>query len=216
MGGEGEGGIAGFEIWDYKTGSTFGFDDGDLLGGGAHLQWALYAYAVEQMGAGRPVRSSGYFFAGDRGIGRRFESIPPAPAELGALLEPLLEMVSAGAFHHLQKAEECRFCDFRRVCAGERKSRRELEAMRDATGQLRTFIHELQRMEERGAQEGSRESIRAFLMETGIEPDDLVPAEVEASANHWMTGLQQEMRYGGGPSGTSEPGGDTSTGEAEA
>ncbi|MEC7842699.1 MAG: PD-(D/E)XK nuclease family protein [Candidatus Latescibacterota bacterium] len=206
---------AGFEIWDYKTGSTFGYDTGDLLGGGAHLQWALYAYAVEQMGLGSSVRSSGYFFAGDRGLGRRFKSVPPAPDELGALLEPLFEMVSEGAFLHVQKAEECRFCDFRRVCADERKSGRQLEAMCDATGQLRTFVHELERMEESGAQEGSRESIRAFLSEAGIEPDDLVPAEVEASASHWMTGLQQEMRYGVRSSGTAGPARDTGRGEAE-
>ena len=90
-----------------------------------------------------------------------------------------------------------------------------MEAMCDATGQLRTFVHELERMEESGAQEGSRESIRAFLSEAGIEPDDLVPAEVEASASHWMTGLQQEMRYGVRSSGTAGPARDTGRGEAE-
>ena len=215
-GDEGGGGRgAEFEIWDYKTGSTFGYDDADLLAGGSHLQWALYAYAVQEMGARSAVRSSGYFFAGDRGFGRRFESVPPAPEELGALLEPLFEMVSEGAFLHLQKADECRFCDFRRICADERKTQRDLEAICDTTGQLRTFVQEFERLKEKGVQEGSRESIRAFLVEAGIEPDDLVPATVEASANHWMTGLQQEMRYGGSSSGTATLSRATDTGKAQ-
>ena len=124
---------------------------------------------------------------------------------MGMLLEPLFEMVSQGAFFHVQKGEECTFCDYRKICADERKSRRDLEAMCDATSHLRTFGHELAKLVESGTQEGSRESIRAFLGETGIEPLDLVPEEVEVSASRWMAGLQQELRYGSRAPGAATP-----------
>ena len=203
------GGVGEYEIWDYKTGSTFGYDAGDLLAEGVRLQWVLYAYALEEMARGSRVRQSGYFFAGDRGLGRRFDAVPPDPQELGALLEPLFEMVAQGAFLHVQKGlsaapglrmhDHCTFCDFRRVCASERKSERDLADMCDATSQMRTFAQELARMEEQGVQEGSRGSIRAYLDEAGIAPEDLVPPAVADSAGRWMSGLQQEMRYGPGP-----------------
>ena len=127
------------EIWDYKTGSTFGFDDENLLADGLNLQWALYAYALQQLWPNSLVSRAGYYFIGERGLGRTFAETPPEPAVVGAVLEPLFDMVRGGVFLHVQKKDACRFCDYRAVCASERKLPRDLAAMRDA-GESRVSV----------------------------------------------------------------------------
>ncbi len=112
-----------FAIWDYKTGSMAQYDERDLLKRGTHLQWALYAYALEAILKHREpgrVQMSGYVFPGDREHGRRLSDTPPAPETLGNILRPLLELVANGGFFHVQKSHECDYCIYNRVCGGER------------------------------------------------------------------------------------------------
>ena len=110
-------------IWDYKTGSMAQYDERDLLKRGTHLQWALYAYALnsilKQQEPGR-VQLSGYVFPGDREHGRRLSEAPPAPETLANVLRPLLELVEKGGFFHIQKSQECDYCIYNRVCSKER------------------------------------------------------------------------------------------------
>ncbi|MBT6145972.1 MAG: hypothetical protein HOH74_11115, partial [Gemmatimonadetes bacterium] len=114
-----------YEIWDYKTGSTYNYDSRELAQGGRTLQWALYAYALPHLRADDGhVRLSGYFFASDRGSGQRFSDAPPARHELAATLQPLFDMARQGFFPALHKGDgkgggPCRFCDYRRICATE-------------------------------------------------------------------------------------------------
>ena len=114
-----------YEIWDYKTGSTWGYDSTDLLAGGRNLQWALYALALPRLLDGGEVRrSGGYFFTSDRGSGQRFSAEPPGADRLAGVLGPLFELARAGFFPALHKGDKygggpCRFCDYRRVCAAE-------------------------------------------------------------------------------------------------
>ena len=113
-----------FVIWDYKTGSMAQYDERDLLKRGTHLQWALYAYALnsilrQQQESGR-VQLSGYVFPGDREHGRRLSDAPPAPETLANVLRPLLEQVENGGFFHIQKSQECDYCIYNRVCSKER------------------------------------------------------------------------------------------------
>lgn len=121
-------------IWDYKTGSSYDFDQGSLLRGGLNLQWVLYAYALEELAAslglsGRVTRS-GYYFASDRENGRRIAEIPPDRAEMNHVLAPLFSLVRKGAFLHVtKKVGECRFCDFKAVCGTESKTKRDLSEM---------------------------------------------------------------------------------------
>lgn len=114
----------GFAIWDYKTGSATQYDERDLLKRGTHLQWALYAYALNEIlkRQNEPghVQISGYVFPGDREHGRRLSAAPPAPEDLAHALRPLLELVSNGGFFHIQKDRECDYCAYNRVCANER------------------------------------------------------------------------------------------------
>ncbi|HEX9659007.1 MAG TPA: PD-(D/E)XK nuclease family protein, partial [Rhodothermales bacterium] len=118
-------------IWDYKTGSSYAFDQGSLLNGGLNLQWVLYAYAMEelasQLGLSSVVTRSGYYFASDRENGRQIAERPPERTVMHDVLDPLFGLARQGAFLHVTKKEnECRFCDFRPICGTEAKTRRDL------------------------------------------------------------------------------------------
>ncbi|MCH2662874.1 PD-(D/E)XK nuclease family protein [bacterium] len=109
----------GYVIWDYKTGSANAYNESDLLGGGQHLQWALYAHALSeilsQRDEGGPI-VSGYYFASDREHGRKMKAPPPDRENLGDLLRPILGLASKGAFPPIQKTPQCRFCDYKSIC----------------------------------------------------------------------------------------------------
>lgn len=124
-------------IWDYKTGSMAQYDERDLLKRGTHLQWALYAYALnsilrQQREPGR-VQLSGYVFPGDREHGRRLSEVPPAPETLANVLRPLLKLVENGGFFHIQKSQECDYCIYNRVCS---KERLDANALANARGEM--------------------------------------------------------------------------------
>ncbi|MFB6248424.1 MAG: PD-(D/E)XK nuclease family protein [Salinibacter sp.] len=84
--------------WDYKTGSTSGYDDSDPVQDGKTLQWALYAYALEAL-TDETVEESGYFFANVSEVGSR-RSADPAPyrAEVEQLLKRLGALAESGTF----------------------------------------------------------------------------------------------------------------------
>jgi len=111
----------GYTIWDYKTGSAIPYDESDLLGGGQHLQWALYAHAFAAM---QDIPdggiSSGYYFASDREHGRKMQAEPPSRDELGELLSPVIGLAEAGAYPPIQKTPQCMFCDYKSICEKDR------------------------------------------------------------------------------------------------
>ncbi|MBT8401967.1 MAG: PD-(D/E)XK nuclease family protein [Rhodothermia bacterium] len=131
---------SGFKIWDYKTGSSAPFDRTNPFKG-EKLQWALYAFAFENLMKGLPtnleVTESGYFFVGDREYGRRISHEVPDRDVVGRYLSPLLEMAERGAFFHFQKRDTrsspCKFCDYRSVCSSERKFQSDLPAALEKT-----------------------------------------------------------------------------------
>ncbi|TDI72401.1 MAG: PD-(D/E)XK nuclease family protein [Bacteroidetes bacterium] len=107
----------GFSITDYKTGSSSRYNPSDLLNGGRSLQWALYAFVVEDL-MNEPVHLSGYLFPGGREFGRRIEADPSeARQAVGEELRRVGRLVKAGAFFQAaNKQGECKFCDYQRVC----------------------------------------------------------------------------------------------------
>ena len=125
-------------IWDYKTGSMAQYDEQDLLKRGTHLQWALYAYALnsilKQQQEPDRVQLSGYVFPGDREHGRRLAETPPAPEALANVLRPLFELVENGGFFHIQKSQECDYCIYNRVCSKERLDANALATARETMG----------------------------------------------------------------------------------
>jgi RecB family exonuclease len=110
-----------FHVWDYKTGSAAGIQEGRGLFGGRQAQPALYAMAFETLlkrsGREGRVARSGYFFPGRKGEGQRM-TIPVDAAETGRALTRLFDLAGAGFFPHASSKDGCKFCDFEAVCGG--------------------------------------------------------------------------------------------------
>ncbi len=138
---------SGFKIWDYKTGSSAPFDRTNPFKG-EKLQWALYAFAFENLMKGLPtnleVTESGYFFVGEREYGRRISHNVPDRDVVGRYLLPLLEMAERGAFFHFQKRDQgsspCKFCDYRSVCSSERRFQSDLPAALEETESMNGIL----------------------------------------------------------------------------
>lgn len=125
-------------VWDYKTGSPGRYSRADPFEGG-HLQWLLYALALERLleegGADARITTSGYVFPGARGHGQRFAyRVAPEQVRLaGELLRRHLGLVEAGCFPHAPERDACRWCDYELVCGG-RKER--IYQMKDTLAEL--------------------------------------------------------------------------------
>lgn len=86
-----------FAVWDYKTGSSRSFDESDLLGD-LHLQWALYAYALEAL-EDATVTTAGYFFTSADEMGKRIAASPTEHKEAVArIVQRVSDGIGTGAF----------------------------------------------------------------------------------------------------------------------
>ena len=68
------------------------------------------------------VVQSGYFFTTAREYGKRVAPRLMTRHELGAILQPLFDLVASGRFLHLQKGakgDRCSYREFDRLCDGE-------------------------------------------------------------------------------------------------
>ena len=105
----------GYAIWDYKSGSAYSYREASLQHVGSYLQWALYAYVLDEIlkreESDRKVVRSGYFFTTEREYGRRIAPVLPPRHEVGDKLRPLFDLVSEGCFYHIQKEDHCKFCE---------------------------------------------------------------------------------------------------------
>ena len=108
-------------IWDYKTGSNFGFDQGNAIQQGRKLQPLLYVrmLAARFAALGRDPRSIagfGYFFPSPRCEGLRYEWTVDQLLEGERDLELMLDLLSAGTFIATTEKSDCGYCDYQRVC----------------------------------------------------------------------------------------------------
>lgn len=108
----------GFGIIDYKTGKSLYTKSDALYSRGRLLQHALYAVAAEEL-VGPVVRSSYYFVS--PGAARTWWHFPaPDRERLGRVLRLVLEPLRTGVFVHThERSEDCRFCDYKPVCASQ-------------------------------------------------------------------------------------------------
>jgi len=112
----------GWAIWDYKTGSTWGYDRADPFPEGRKIQPYLYFRMVERrlrdaVGPQAAVRSFGYFFPGAKGRGERIGWDAGRLAAGGQVLAGLCRIITSGAFAATTDADkDCRLCDYRTVC----------------------------------------------------------------------------------------------------
>ena len=113
-----------YEIWDYKTGSTYGHTDIGCFSGGKTMQHALYALAAEIIlrDAGDDksavVKRSGYFFPSEKGTGKRLARSRNDKA-LGEILNSLCDVMKAGLFLPSNDKNSCTFCKYTGVCDGD-------------------------------------------------------------------------------------------------
>ncbi len=114
-----------YEVWDYKTGSTWGFKDEGYLNMGRHLQHAIYSVAGEilmrrKLDKKAQVVRAGYFFPSAKGEGRRILKNQQERQELYEVLEDLFELLRSGVFPASQDQNACgEFCDYKSICGGK-------------------------------------------------------------------------------------------------
>lgn len=108
-----------YEVWDYKTGSTFSMKKGNGLNRGRLVQYAIYALAVEELlkraGQNGRVKYSGYFFPGPKGNGKRYIR-DLNNEQLSQVLTNLFDLLKSGAFPCSTDEEDCRFCEYAYLC----------------------------------------------------------------------------------------------------
>lgn len=118
----GKGAVQTYAIWDYKTGSTFGYDRADPFRQGRLMQPLLYVSIVahrlrEAVSPKAQVTNFGFFFPGDRAAGQR---VAWSATELHAgmdILEQLCAVIHNGAFLPTNDHKiDCTFCDYQTVC----------------------------------------------------------------------------------------------------
>lgn len=113
-----------YEVWDYKTGSAYGYKEHGYLNKGRQLQHALYALAAEKIlrskhdKKARVVRS-GYFFPGPKGEGQRIEPVKQNREEVYDVLSDLFELLRNGVFPTSADSDQCGFCDYSDICGGK-------------------------------------------------------------------------------------------------
>jgi ATP-dependent helicase/nuclease subunit B len=116
-----------YEVWDYKTGSAFGYKEYGYLNRGWHLQHALYSMATEILlrrkhdKDARVVRA-GYFFPGPKGEGLRINKDQTERKELYEVLEDLFELLRTGVFPCSIDKEPCGLCHYDGICGGKEVS----------------------------------------------------------------------------------------------
>lgn len=124
----------GFVVWDYKTGSAYGYQEQGYLKRGRQVQHALYAVAAEeilrQMGEREPrVTVAGYYFPTERGEGRQILRSQDNRSLVRKTLGYLFDLLRAGMFLPAEDGESCGFCDYREVCCYERAGARTREIL---------------------------------------------------------------------------------------
>lgn len=111
-------------IVDFKTGKPEGFIPDRLLKLDEKLQWALYAWAVQEVG-GHAVTSSEYVFTSRIGAGWASSVAAPAMEQVGPLFATVLERIKTGHFIPAPDEQKtCTWCDFKAICGdlSERKA----------------------------------------------------------------------------------------------
>jgi CRISPR/Cas system-associated exonuclease Cas4 (RecB family) len=107
--------LRGIHVIDYKTGVARGFAGTGAFHGGRRLQHALYALVTEQR-LGGEVATGEYHYPTLRGEHRTESFDRLQRAGLGEMLGIMLDGVAAGSFVPTDLADDCRFCDFAKVC----------------------------------------------------------------------------------------------------
>ncbi|MBS4009066.1 MAG: PD-(D/E)XK nuclease family protein [Clostridium sp.] len=112
-----------YQVWDYKTGGTYGFDENKPYQQGRQIQHALYAFAAEaalrNVDDKAEVEVAGYIFPTEKGEGQRFARHSSLRQLVLEIVEKALDIVSSGLFCATDDKDRCTFCDYTIVCRHE-------------------------------------------------------------------------------------------------
>ena len=110
-----------YAIWDYKTGSGYGYDRVDPFRQGRRVQSVLYLRMIEaavrtKLDPNAIVERFGYFFPGIRAHGLRIDWDAHTLSAGLEVLERICNSIEAGAFLATDDSDDCRFCDYSSIC----------------------------------------------------------------------------------------------------
>jgi len=144
-----------YSLWDYKSGSGFGFPAtgaDDPFVGGRKLQHGLYMVMLHERLAdpacaatGGSVERFGYFFPSRAGKGRRLEWSAEQLANCTVIVRQLAEIVRQGVFLPTSNATDCTHCDFTTVCGDPGRVTRDAARMLAASDALLQLFSGLRR-----------------------------------------------------------------------
>lgn len=127
---------------DYKTGRARA-KDGNVIGGGHHLQPVLYAMVLEKLFPEQRIDSGRLLYCtqvgGFAAVRTPLDSL--AREHLGRVVRELRKSLETGFFPAAPQDGECRWCAFRPVCGPEEDRR-----VRLTRKALRAELHELQQL----------------------------------------------------------------------
>lgn len=127
----------GYQVWDYKTGGTWGMREESIYDRGGQLQHALYAFVVNELlrraGIQGSVKESGYFFPALKGEGQRV--VKPVDADaMRSVLTCLHGVLAGGTFLYTSDSGMCTYCDFSPACGGSRATARSKAKLESDSG----------------------------------------------------------------------------------
>jgi ATP-dependent helicase/nuclease subunit B len=111
----------GYTIWDYKTGSGYGYDRSDPLRQGRRVQSVLYLRMIEnalrkKANPAALVECFGYFFPSVRAQGHRVSWNERDLIGGLELIQRICQGIKAGAFIATDNQEDCKYCDYASIC----------------------------------------------------------------------------------------------------
>lgn len=106
-----------YTVWDYKTGSSYGFDERDPFRGGRKIQSILYLAMIEKrlrekVSPDAVVERFGYFFPNVREHGRRISWSARDLAGGIEIVTRLCDMIAGGCFPFTDDPDDVRYSDY--------------------------------------------------------------------------------------------------------
>jgi ATP-dependent helicase/DNAse subunit B len=116
--------LKGYAVWDYKTGSSWGFEKAEPFQQGRKVQSFLYVAMVghvvrEEIDATAEVKQFGFFFPGAKAVGERINWRPEELSQGREVLQKLCRLIIDGAFLATNNSADCTFCDYRPICGDQ-------------------------------------------------------------------------------------------------
>ena len=116
-------------LWDYKTGSTAHYRKSPPFHEGRNLQPYMYYRMAQAIWPEATIRSTGYFFPSDRGLGDRIAYTPEELTGGADLVADLATMIQTGSYPATTHSGDCGICDFKAICGDVDRAAAESEAM---------------------------------------------------------------------------------------